>query len=123
MNTSKRGLGVTSSTLTRVHPVDSGSMQELCFHWVWCMYVLQTGVKVTNVNDLQDIDELCVVEVRLNLVTHQRTPTQHLMLSIACAASSSTGPQFVIFSYVGGGCSRVARNTQLSPVLKLQQLI
>jgi hypothetical protein len=26
---------------------------------------LQTGVKVTNVGDLQDIDELCVVEVGL----------------------------------------------------------
>jgi hypothetical protein len=28
---------------------------------------LQTGVKVTNVNDLQDIDELCVVEVGASL--------------------------------------------------------
>lgn len=28
------------------------------------VYAVQTGVKVTNVNDLQDIDELCVVEVR-----------------------------------------------------------
>lgn len=28
-----------------------------------CFADLQTGVKVTNVNDLQDIDELCVVEV------------------------------------------------------------
>lgn len=44
--------------------------------WVHCCVALQTGVKVTNVNDLQDIDELCVVEVRsIPMLQHQHNIT------------------------------------------------
>lgn len=44
----------------------------------------QTGVKVTNVNDLQDIDELCVVEVSWSHASWLRgcydSPTDHILL-------------------------------------------
>lgn len=54
--------------------------------------MLQTGVKVTNVNDLQDIDELCVVEVSLPLLTD----TQQLRDGCVCKqkrASATTATQ------------------------------
>jgi hypothetical protein len=88
------------------------------------VYVLQTGVKVTNVNDLQDIDELCVVEVRLQ--PKDRSVYIKSMTLIACATSSSVGPQFVVrASTAEAGITagwRKAKHTQLSPAFKLQQL-